>query len=92
MPYYNYGCTHCNYTFELKLPMTDYNLPETAPCPSCKQTGCVAQIIGAPAIGDPIRLGINRPNSGWGDVLSKVKAAHPKGNWSNQKFSPIAGR
>lgn len=92
MPYYDYGCNKCNYTFELKLPMSDYKSPESAPCPNCNQVECVTQIIGAPAIGDPIRLGINRPSSSWGDVLSRVKEAHPKGNWDNKKFSPLAGR
>jgi hypothetical protein len=44
-----------------------------------------------PAIGDSIRLGIKKPDSSWGEVLSRVKTAHPNG-MKSQKFSPIAGR
>jgi hypothetical protein len=42
--------------------MTDYLLPETLPCPECNQEKCVHIFLSsAPAIGDPIRLGIQRP-------------------------------
>jgi len=92
MPLYDYQCNQCNFIFERKLPMKDYQLPESEPCPECNCVKCVLQVISAPAIGDAIRLGINRSDSSWGDVLSKVKSAHPKGNWKNQKFSPLAGR
>ena len=37
-------------------------------------------IIGAPLIGDPIRMGIRKPDQGFREVLQKAKAAHPKGN------------
>lgn len=42
--------------------MTDYQLPETLPCPECNQKNCVHQYLSsAPAIGDPVKLGITRP-------------------------------
>jgi hypothetical protein len=31
-------------------------------------------------IADPTRLGIKKPDSGFRDVLDKVKKAHPRGN------------
>ena len=37
-------------------------------------------ITGAPSIGDPIRLGVRKPDQGFREVLQKAKAAHPKGN------------
>ncbi len=37
-------------------------------------------ILGAPSIGDPIRLGIRKPDDGFREVLAKAKEAHPKGN------------
>ena len=37
-------------------------------------------ILGAPSIGDPIRLGVRKPDQGFREVLQKAKAAHPKGN------------
>lgn len=37
-------------------------------------------LLGAPSIGDPIRLGIRKPDNGFREVLSKAKEAHPLGN------------
>ena len=92
MPVYEYQCRECTVVFERKLPMAENNLPELDPCPECNTTECVEQIItSAPAIGDPIRLGIKRPDAGWGETLSKIKQAHPKGHWNQQKFVPKTG-
>lgn len=37
-------------------------------------------LLGAPGLGDPIRLGIKKPDQGFREVLQKAKAAHPRGN------------
>jgi hypothetical protein len=37
-------------------------------------------IAEAPLIGDPIRLGLRKPDNGFREVLAKAKEAHPKGN------------
>ena len=37
-------------------------------------------LLGAPTIGDPIRLGIRKPDDGFREVLAKAKEAHPLGN------------
>lgn len=37
-------------------------------------------ILSAPGIGDPIRLGIRKPDAGFREVLQKAKSAHPRGN------------
>jgi hypothetical protein len=37
-------------------------------------------LLGAPSLGDPIRLGIRKPDQGFREVLQKAKAAHPRGN------------
>ena len=93
MPVYNYECSQCNVQFERKLPMSDNSLPESDPCPECFKPQCVKQIIVSSfAIGDPIRLGIKRPDAAWGEVLSKVQKAHPRGNWANKKYVPSSGR
>jgi putative regulatory protein, FmdB family len=92
MPLYDYQCSQCNFLFERKLPMSDYKLPESDPCPECNKIECVTQVITAPAIGDAIRLGIKKPDAGWGEVLSKMKTAHPKGSWDHQKYVPTSGR
>jgi putative FmdB family regulatory protein len=86
MPYYDYACSHCDTNFELNLSMNRREEPLLQPCPDCGTNGTITQIIGATAIGDPIRLGVKRPDGGWNDVLSKVKEAHPRGNWDNKKY------
>jgi len=37
-------------------------------------------ILGAPGIGDPVRLGLKKPDNGFREVLQKAKQAHPLGN------------
>lgn len=36
----------------------------------------IKQVIGAPAIADPTRLGLRKPDQGFRDVLKKVKSSH----------------
>jgi hypothetical protein len=37
-------------------------------------------IMGAPAMGDPVRLGVRRNDDGFKEVLSKISAANYKSN------------
>lgn len=37
-------------------------------------------IVGAPAIGDPVRLGLKKPDAGFRDVLKNVQHHHKKNN------------
>lgn len=37
-------------------------------------------LLGPPGIGDPVRLGVRKPDQGFREVLQKAKAAHPRGN------------
>ena len=41
-------------------------------------------IIGAPAVGDSVRLGIRKPDDGFREVLSKSGAANYKSNLSDK--------
>jgi len=36
-------------------------------------------ILGAPSLGDPVRLGLRKPDQGFREVLAKAKEAHPLG-------------
>ena len=38
------------------------------------------QIVGAPMIGDPTRLGLRKPDDGFRDVLKNVQHHHKKDN------------
>ena len=41
-------------------------------------------IMGAPAMGDSVRLGIRKPDQGFNEVLSKIHAANYKSNLSDK--------
>ena len=41
-------------------------------------------IMGAPAMGDVVRLGIRKPDQGFNEVLSKIHAANYKSNLSDK--------
>lgn len=53
--------------------------PIESPCPSCGEVGKINQVmLSAPSIGDSVRLGIKRPDSGMREVLQKIDANVPK--------------
>ena len=37
-------------------------------------------ILSAPSLGDPVRLGLRKPDNGFREVLAKAKEAHPRGD------------
>lgn len=41
-------------------------------------------IMGAPAMGDPVRLGVRKPDSGFNEVLSKIHSANYKSNLADK--------
>ena len=47
--------------------------------PYLKKNKNLEQIIGAPAIGDSIRLGLRKPDSSFRDKLKEIKKQHSKG-------------
>lgn len=92
MPIYEYSCSECEQLFEKIRKMSQMEEPLSEPCPLCGATGHITQQATAANFGDPIRMGLKKPDAGFGDVLKKIKKAHPAGNWSNNKFSAQSGR
>lgn len=80
MPLYQYTCESCSHPFELRLSMDDRMKPTTEPCPNCKRENTVIKDACAPAIGDPVRLGIIKPPSEFREILSKIKKKSPRSN------------
>lgn len=78
MPFYDYRCDNCNDSFESFLPMSDIDKPTEQECKKCG--GFFVRLVpAAPAIGDPVRLGITRAPSDFQKyVLGKIAAKHPK--------------
>ena len=37
-------------------------------------------LLAAPSLGDPVRLGLRKPDNGFREVLAKAKEAHPRGD------------
>jgi putative FmdB family regulatory protein len=78
MPNYDYMCGGCNHSFEEFLLMKDRKKPCKKPCPKCGKKEIKQYIASAPVVIDPVRLGITRPDSGFKEVISKIKKAHPR--------------
>lgn len=49
-----------------------------------EQNPSLEVIIGAPAMGDPVRLGIRKNDDGFREVLSKIGSANYKSNLSSK--------
>lgn len=92
MPLYDYRCTACEQIFERKLPMSDYELPTTDPCPSCLKPNVIEQFLGATPFIDSVRLGITKPDRTFArDVLGRMQSHIPRNKIGQGKFS-IPGR
>ncbi len=76
MPIYDYQCRSCGKIETKNLKISDRDLPTKEPCSEC--SGEVIKVmLGAPAMGDAIRLGITRPDGGMKEVLQKVHERTP---------------
>ena len=78
---YSYQCQKCEHSFDGLHSMAEMHLPTTQPCPECQEEGTVIKTIGgAPAIGDPVRLGVRRIDNGFKEVLQRIGAANIHSN------------
>ena len=53
--------------------MADRKQPESERCPNCTEYGHVTTVIGAPKIVSGVGSLLSKTDSGWKEVLSKVK-------------------
>ena len=75
MPVYDYKCDSCGSYHTKNLSIANRAMPISEPCPSCGEVGNITQqILGAPSVGDGVRLGIRRPDNGMREVLQKIDA------------------
>jgi putative FmdB family regulatory protein len=83
MPFYIFKCDACDHQFTEKLSIADYKKPHGEACPSCGVVGNVQQVIQAPGLSDPFRLGLRKPDNEFSTLLSKIdkKANNPRGGW-----------
>lgn len=77
MPFYDYECNNCEHKWEEMQSMTNIDIPIAQPCPQCGVQNCIIRICHSPPIGDPVRLGIIKPDSGMREVLKKIQNNNP---------------
>lgn len=75
MPLYDYSCNDCEHIFEKTVKIAQMN--EKQECPSCGSMDTIKFIGGAPALGDPVRLGIRKPDNLWRDTLREIAKKNP---------------
>ena len=80
MPTYTFKNNDTNEVFEktMKIAERDQYVQNN---PNLTQV-----ITGAPSIGDPVRLGIRRPDDNFRDVLKNVKHHHKKDNINTWQY------
>lgn len=81
---YEFQCDDCETVFAVHCSMADRLNPH--PCTSCNSTNNHQVILGAPALGDSVRLGVRRTDDGFKEVLAKVHEKTYKSNL-NDKLS-----
>jgi putative FmdB family regulatory protein len=80
MPIYDYKCKSCDHEFEKNVKMAQYQDPQE--CPKCN-TLADRFVNGAPSLGDPIRLGLQKPSEGFRDVLRSIHERTPGSQLKN---------
>lgn len=78
MPIYDYKCGACGSVFTKSLGISNREQPKEEACPNCSVVGEISQVIlGAPSIGDAVRLGVTRPDGGMKEVIQKIHERTP---------------
>lgn len=73
MPTYDYVCKNCGYNFEIYLKIDEREIPTRGPCAKCGKPEIVQTLPSSPGIGDPVRLGIRKPDKDFVEVLKAIK-------------------
>ena len=70
MPNYDYMCKECDHVWEEQQTVASRNVPRYNPCPNCGTSEDIVLVVGSPRIGDPVQLGIRRPEKGFLENLN----------------------
>ena len=92
MPTYDYKCEECGYEFEELFSISRRKEPTETPCE--RQVHRAAPICGgeikmkavAPGIGDPLKMGIKKPDGRYVEKLKEIKKNHPLGTVSAKDY------
>ena len=77
MPFYDFKCDECSYTFEEFQTISNIDVPVEQPCPSCETIGEIQRLISGAEICDPVSLGVRKVPSGYNEVIKNIKKHHP---------------
>ena len=92
MPTYDYKCEKCEYEFEEMFSISRRKEPTEVPCE--RQVHRAAPICGgeikmktvAPGIGDPLKMGLVKPDGRYVEKLKEIKKNHPLGTVSSRDY------
>jgi len=92
MPTYDYKCEKCEHEFEEMFSISRRKEPTEVPCE--RQLHRAAPICGgeikmkavAPGIGDPLKLGLIKPDGRYVEKLKEIKKNHPLGTVSAKDY------
>ena len=74
MPYYDYKCKSCGEVYaDQQYSIADRLKPTEQTCTVCDELTIIL-LVGAPAIGDPVRLGIKKPDPAFQNHLKNKRA------------------
>ena len=76
MANYTFIDTKTNKEFDISMPISEYDT-------YVENNPHLQQVLSAPAIADPSRLGLRKPDSGFRDVLKRIKKASGRKNTIN---------
>ena len=80
MPLHDYKCKTCEHTWEEQNSIDSRNVPRYNPCPECGTSDNIILLMGKPAIGDVVRMGIKKPDNHVVDRLKEVQNTMPNSN------------
>ena len=92
MPTYDYKCEKCEHEFEEMLSISRREEPTEVPCerqlhrasPIC--AGEIKMKTVAPGIGDPLKMGLIKPDGRYVEKLKEIKKNHPLGTVSAKDY------
>lgn len=77
MPTYTFRDTNTDEVFDRLMKWSDREV-------FLAENPHIEPVIGATALGDPVRLGVRRTDGGFNEVLSKIHAANYKSNLADK--------
>ena len=91
MPTYQYICSSCNFQWDAIHKISERDIPVNEDCPECKERCVSRQMLSAPSIGDPVRLGFTKPTGDVREVLQKIseKTAGGMGMRNNSNLAVL---